>query len=204
MLVADLRTRQLTTSIDLTAPREGRQPTRVKWLIRQLPEADARLRLSSSFVNTRETASALLGEVRNQPQRLLNSSEPRREIRAFEIALTRGMGLKNGRGAGSFIEETRSQLHDFYGQVVQNLTSWQPRAPRLPEAEQEVDLMQSVSSLDQGSVPTTDDRPAEIATEAVEPLRDSLGASPLSLGVGPLREQPPSEPESSVGTPEVP
>ena len=63
------------------------------------------------------------------------TSEPtdaKREIKAFEVALRRVLGQKNGRGAGSFIEETRSQLLDFYGEVVQNLTPWVARAPVCP------------------------------------------------------------------------
>ena len=92
----------------------------------------------------------MLGEVREQPQRLLSSGDPRREIKSFEIALTRGLGLKNGRGAGSFIEETRAQLLDFYGSVVQNLTAWQAKAPRLSateEAEPEPTLRRGVAPL---------------------------------------------------------
>jgi hypothetical protein len=135
-IVANLRTRQLTTSVQLAAPGEGRQPTRVKWLLRQLPDGDARLRLSAYYANTRETGSALLGEVKEQPQWLLSPTDAKREIKAFEVALTRVLGQKNGRGAGSFIEESRSQLLDFYGEVVQNLTPWVARAPRLPETDE--------------------------------------------------------------------
>ena len=135
-LIANLRTRQVTTSVELAAPGEGRQTTRVKWLLRQLRDADARLRLDASFANTRETSSVLLGEAREYPDRLLSGSDARRAIKSFEVALTRGLGLKNGRGAGSFIAETRAQLFDFYGEVVQNLTAWQARAPRLPEVDE--------------------------------------------------------------------
>jgi len=37
---------------------------------------------------------------------------------------------------GSFIEETRSQLLDFYGDVVQNLTPWVAKAPQLPATDE--------------------------------------------------------------------
>lgn len=158
-IVANLRTRQLTTSVQLAAPGEGRQPTRVKWLLRQLPEGDPRLRLSAYYANTRETGSALLGEVREQPQRLLSPTDAKREIKGFEVALTRVLGQKNGRGAGSFIEETRSQLLDFYGEVVQNVTPWVARAPRLPEA-------------DETAIPATGDE-AAISGESMESAVDA-------------------------------
>jgi hypothetical protein len=109
-IVANLRSRQLTTSVQLAAPSEGRQPTRVKWLLRQLPEGDPRLRLNAFYANARETGSALLGEVKEQPQRLLSPSDTKREIKGFEVALTRVLGQKNWRGAGSFIEETRESV----------------------------------------------------------------------------------------------
>ena len=131
-LVANLRSRQVTTSVVLTAPGDGRQSTRINWLLRQLRNADPRLRVTSSFANTRDTSSVLLGEAIEQPDRLLSSADRRRDIRRFEVALTRGMGSKAGRGAGSFIGDTRAQLFAFYGEVVQDLVGWQRKAPRLP------------------------------------------------------------------------
>ncbi len=184
-LIADLRTRQLSTSVNLAAPGEGRQPTRINWLLRQLSDADDRLRLSASFAGTRETVSALLGEVREQPQRLLSSGDPRREIRSFEIALTRGLGLKNGRGAGSFIEETRAQLLDFYGGVVQNLTAWQAKAPRL-SATEEAEAKADVAEIEQAG----DDAPGE-TVEAAETSSQDV-ASPVPASTWTARDEPPA------------
>jgi len=131
-VIADLRTRQVTTAIELGAPQDAsRQPTRIRWILRQLDGAPPDSRVSASFANVRETSSALLGEASERPERLLNAGDPKREIRSFEIALTRQLGLKNGRSQGSFITETRQQIITFYGEVVQNLTAWQPPAPRL-------------------------------------------------------------------------
>ncbi len=131
--VADLRSRQVTSSVVIQAPGDGRQQTRVNWLLRQLRSADPRLRVTASFANTRETSSVLLGEARDDSERLLSATDRRREIRSFEVALTRPMGLKAGRGAGSFVGDTRAQLFAFYGEVVQDLVAWQRKAPRLPE-----------------------------------------------------------------------
>jgi hypothetical protein len=135
MLVsADLRARQLTASVVLDAPREGRPSARVNWLLRQLAEGHQDLRVSASFVGTRETTSLLLSEAREFPQRLLSATDPKREPRAFELAMTRALGLKGGRGQGSFVRETRAQVIDFYGEIVQNLKAWQVKAPKLPGA----------------------------------------------------------------------
>jgi hypothetical protein len=41
--------------------------------------------------------------------------------------------VKGGKGQGSFVLETRRQVIDFYGEIVQNLKPWQAKAPKLPE-----------------------------------------------------------------------
>jgi hypothetical protein len=135
---ANLRTQQVITSTELDAPREGRQHTRINWLLRQLNSASDGLRLTAAFANTRETSSVLLSEARENPDRLLNPSGPKREIRGFEIAMRRPLGAKNGRGKGSFVADTRQQVIDFYSEVVQNLTPWQAKAPKLPPTPSEV------------------------------------------------------------------
>jgi hypothetical protein len=132
---ADLRTRKLSTSVTIDAPRDGRPLTRVKWVLRHLKQAPSELRVDVSFAGARETASLLLGEAREYPQRLLSATDPKRQPRAFGVTLTRSMGTKRGRGEKSFVLETRQQAVDFYRRIVQDLRAWQPAAPRLP-AEQ--------------------------------------------------------------------
>jgi hypothetical protein len=137
-LCADLKARQLTTSVNVDAPREGRPAARISWMLRQLADAPAGLRITVAFANSRETTSLLLSEAHEYPQRLLSSTDPKREPRTFELALTRPLGLKSGKGQGSFVRETRRQLIDFYGELVQDLKPWQAKAPKLPEAPAQV------------------------------------------------------------------
>lgn len=132
-LLADLRTYQLTTSVVIDAPREGKPTSRVNWLLRQLKDAPPCLRITVSFVNARETTSLLLGDVLENPKSLLSPTDPKREPRCFELALTQQLGLKNGKGQGSFVRETRRQVIDFYDGTVQNLKPWQAKAPKLPD-----------------------------------------------------------------------
>jgi hypothetical protein len=42
------------------------------------------------------------------------------------------MGRKRGRGRGSFVSDTMQQSIDFYREIVQDLRSWTPQAPKLP------------------------------------------------------------------------
>jgi hypothetical protein len=136
---ADLRTQRVTTSVDVDAPQEkGQRPTtRIKWMLRQLATATDDLRVDVSFANTRETTSCLLSEAGESPQSLLSPTDPKREPRSFTLALSRPMGTKRGKGQGSFVRETRKQAVDFYRELVQNLRSWQPTPPKLPEEPEE-------------------------------------------------------------------
>lgn len=134
---ANLRTRRVTTTVDLQAPKEGRPKTRVNWLLRQLKDAPGDLRVEVRFARTRSTQSALLRDCRDAPERLLLPDDPKREPRSFMLALARPMGKKGGRMEGSFISETRQQITDFYRDLVQGLMPPQVKAPKLREDEQE-------------------------------------------------------------------
>lgn len=135
---ADLRTRKVSTSVAVDAPREGRALTRVKWVLKQLPDAPDDLRVDVSFTGSRETTSLLLAEAQEYPQRLLSSTDAKRDPRTFILTLTRPMGTKRGKGEKSFVLETRQQAVDFYRRIVQGLRSWQATAPRLPAEPGEV------------------------------------------------------------------
>lgn len=134
MLVrADLRSRQTLTSVTLEAPGDARAKPRITWLLRQLRDAPDDLRIEVSYPNARQTVAELLGVAREQPELLLYEADPKREARSFTLTLSRAMGQKRGKAEGSFVRETRSQLFEFYRELVQNLKAWQPRAPRLRE-----------------------------------------------------------------------
>ena len=137
-VLADLRTRKLSTSVTVEAPREGRPLTRVNWILRQLKQAPGDLRIDVSFASACETSSLLLHEAREYPQRLLSGTDPKREPRSFDLTLTKPMGTKRGKGEKSFVLETRQQAVDFYRRIVQDLRAWQPSAPKLPDEPEEV------------------------------------------------------------------
>jgi hypothetical protein len=130
-LRADLRSRQTFTSVTIEAPREGRAKPRINWLLRQLDQAPADLRIEAAFPNARETTGVLLGDAREEPEKLLYPADPKREPRSFTITLGRTMGQKRGKTEGSFVRETRAQTFDFYRDIVQQLKTWQARPPKL-------------------------------------------------------------------------
>ena len=151
----------------------GGPPARraVKWLLRQLRKRPSDLRSRRAFANARETSSLLLGEAREYPQRLLSPTDPKREPRAFTPHSLAPMGTKRGKGDASFVLETRRQAVDFYRDLVQDLTAWQPSAPKLPKEPQEA------PPTPQPSPPpfsATDERDPG---EAISPTGDSDGSS---------------------------
>jgi hypothetical protein len=131
-LEANLRTRQFTTSAEILAPREGRAQTRINWLLKQVKDMPDKLRVEVRYPNVREPVSLLLGAARAKPEQLLYSPDPKREPRSFRLALAGELGRKRDTGPGSFLGDSRQQLHDFYRDVLQGIRPWQPPAPRLP------------------------------------------------------------------------
>jgi hypothetical protein len=132
---ANLRTRQVTTSVEVPAPREGRPKTRINWLLRQLGEAPDDLRIDVNFNRVRATRSELLRDCRRSPELLLLKDDPKREPRSFVVALAKSMGKKDGRKEGSFVAETRKQATDFYGDLVQGLVPPRTQAPKIRDSE---------------------------------------------------------------------
>jgi hypothetical protein len=133
---ANLRSARVVTSVELQAPREGRPQTRVNWLLRQLKNAPDDLRVDVRFSQSKTTSSCLIKECRDAPERLL-ADDAKREPRSFSVALSRKMGTKRGRTDGSFVSETRRQLLDFYGELVQDLQPPRQKAPKLPKPTEE-------------------------------------------------------------------
>lgn len=132
-IVVDLAALQVTTVARVRAPAEGRSKTRINWLMRQLKDAPDDVRISGRFQRTPKTTSLMIGDVREDPTALLLVDDPKRELVAFDVAITRDMGIKNGNGKGSFVQTTMSHVSAFYGAVLQNIQPWQPKAPRLKE-----------------------------------------------------------------------
>ena len=128
----DLRARQVTTSIEIAAPREGRSTTRITWLLRQLKDAPPNLRIDVRFALVKDSTSRLLTSALEKPDRLLLASDPKREPRVFTLALTAPMGVKRGKKRGSFVGESKGQVLDFYRAVVQRIKPWTATAPKLP------------------------------------------------------------------------
>lgn len=131
-VTADLRAGKVTVTAEVEAPREGRQVTRVNWLLRQLAEAPDGLRVDALTTGSRSSLSELITAIRENSAVLV--PDKGREIRAFRIAASSPLGTKRGTGRGAFIDSVLASIDGFYETVVQNLRVWSPKAPQLPSA----------------------------------------------------------------------
>lgn len=132
-VIADLSTRQIVVATELSAPKEGQSRGRISWLLRQLQKAPPDLTVEVRLARTSQTLSAPLGAIRDDPNVVL--PDRTREIRSFRLSLRRDAGLNRQAGRGSFIESVLGSVKTFYGDVLQQLTAWKPRAPKLRAAE---------------------------------------------------------------------
>ncbi len=172
----DLRAGQVTCSVDVDAPREGRQLTRVNWLVRQLRSAPDSLRVESFAMHSRGAGAAeLLHAVRDNPSLLIQ--DPQRDLRSFRLALTSPLGTKRNRGRGSAIDSVLTAVDTFYGSVLQNLKAWTPSPAKLRDAAEVPTL--SPSSLTSTAISSQDGaEPADSGSAA--DLGGSNDRSPAS------------------------
>jgi hypothetical protein len=128
--------------------------------------------------------AALLKDVRENPAALL--ADPKKELRAFRVALTVPVGSKRGRGRGSFIDSVVDALNTFYPDVVQHLKAWSAAPPKmrepveLPTEAQPALVSTSLSSQD-GSEPSDapeDDDSESHGDQPVDSSRDVHDGEP--------------------------
>ncbi|HET6627873.1 MAG TPA: hypothetical protein VFG63_15890 [Nocardioidaceae bacterium] len=184
-VTADLRAGRITCHVDIDAPKQGRPTTRVNWLLRQLKAAPEGVRIEAFVANARRDGAAeLLGTVRENPSTLI--TDPKRELRAFRIAMSAPMGTKRGRGRGAFIDSALDLVDAFYGEVVQYLKAWSAAPPRMreatPEPTQPTSLSSTSLSSQDGAQPVNDQRASSNGHHDGEP------ASPLEERCEPVAQ----------------
>ena len=134
-VTVDLRASLVTCEVDVDAPRQGRPLTRVNWLVRQLKDAPATVRIESYALHGRGASSAaLLRDLRAEASGLIG--DPKRELRTFRIAVTSKLGTKRGIGRASFIDSVLAAIDGFYADVMQHVKAWSAAPPRMRDPEE--------------------------------------------------------------------
>lgn len=129
-IVADLGSRQVIVSTEVAAPQDAQSRGRISWIVRQLQKAPADLTVETRLFRMASRTTGQLGAIREDLTVLLPGAG--KEIRAFRLSLTRDIGLNRAAGRGSFIDSVIGATKTYYRDVLQNLTTWKPRAPKLP------------------------------------------------------------------------
>lgn len=134
---ADLAGGLLHCSAQFSAPNEGRNRSRLNWLLRQLKDAPADTLVQWSYKHAR---------LSEQPHKLADLREKTyefdlandREIVSLRVEIMRKMGTKRSSGQGGFIDSVVDLFEEFYGSVLQKVSPWQNPAPRLSETVKEI------------------------------------------------------------------
>jgi len=126
---ADLRARQLVAAVEIGAPQDKGHRGRVGWLLRQLSDAPGQAIIESYPKNARNPTTASLAAIREDRDVLVpDGKDPHK----FRVVVRAEMGLNRtggGKRAG-FVGSVLGLVNTFYEQVVQDITPWQPSAPK--------------------------------------------------------------------------
>ena len=175
-ITADLRSGLVTCSITVAAPSQGRNTTRINWLVRQLAKAPDAVQLDATAAWARNPGPCLtIADVRKRPDGLID--DPAKELRSFTVKLSAVAGTKRGQQRGSFVGSVLGLVDNFYEAVVQHIKPWTPPAPSrrpLPESdgtasdqisgELPLKSVQRATSTPDWSPP---DQPADTASENI-------------------------------------
>jgi hypothetical protein len=165
-LTVDLATRQVSVATRIDAPRDGRSRGRISWLLRQLGKSPPQLIVEAKVARTPTSISGLLGPVRENPDLLLPDKD--KEIRQFVLTLTRDMGMNRAAGRGGFIDSVTDATKAFYKDVLQNLTAWKAKPPKL--------------LADRQPAPVSEELPSEIASAVEDAQEEAESATSIAVG----------------------
>ncbi|MDB4671030.1 hypothetical protein OAG56_03415 [Mariniblastus sp.] len=184
LMTADLRAQQFIVSVNVKAPEDGRAKTRINWLLKQLKKTNIDVRVECWGLRSRTSMSDLLSTARLNPEILI--PEDNREVKSFTISLLEPMGLNRSSGKKSFIDSVLNGVKDFYLEVVQHLSEWQPPAPK----------MKAPKSVDSFQMPSKNEAPAAVTPQAppTETNADPLAnANMTTSGEQPERSTMPTD-----------
>lgn len=190
-----LQSQVVRFSVDLTAPIEGRQNTRINWLLRQLRNEKVPIDL---VVKVDWDRKALMSQAKVSDARTdlacllrdgLNRSVPSDAMpRRFLLEWTRTLQKSRGRSTSPVLEGIANDLETFYGGVLQGLTAYVPAAPKLPKpTPAESSPESSMGRTGSEAVPPLDD-PKRAPSTTIDQAGEVSRASRTSARVDDIRE----------------
>jgi hypothetical protein len=136
-LVADLGSGWLHCTFSLPTPQEGRNKSRLNWLLRQLKNHPSGTLVSWNYKHARTAESPHKVEDlidKNYEYELDNS----REIASVTVEVLAKMGTKRSAGKSGFIDSVVGLFEVTYGELLQNIKPWQEPSPKLSETVKDI------------------------------------------------------------------
>lgn len=149
-ITADLRSQQLVATVEVDAPEDKGAIGRVSWLLNQLNDSDS-LILESYAKNARTPVVTTVGEAAEERRRAVGEEK----IEPYRFKLIRRVEMSTARRPTSrqsgFIGGILELIEQFYETVVQQITPWQPPAPKRKQASSKAPSEEEiVESIEQG------------------------------------------------------
>ncbi len=123
--------------IEVKAPSEGKQQTRVKWMTKQLGKAPPDALLHVHWDQRKRQSQARVAELTSNP--LCLTRDTNGELlsadvlpKSFSVEWTQD--LQKGRGRAVVLDGIMGDLERFYALVVESIVAFVPRAPKMPVA----------------------------------------------------------------------
>ncbi len=129
-ITVDLKARQNIVSVDVDAPTDKGARGRISWLVRQLREAPGALVVEAYPKGGQNGIAGPLEAIAEDPSILLR--EDKKDPHRFRVIARSELG-KNRRSGKSpgFVQSVINAIESFYGDVLQDMTAYQPKAPQL-------------------------------------------------------------------------
>ncbi len=132
-LTADLRASQIHAQTTIIAPTDRGAKARNTWLVNQLSNAPDSLIIDAYCKNARQPQSCSLKAIRDdRGANITDTKNPPMKYRLTK-SISMGQGRKAGGKSPGFIDSTLQAIADFYSTVLQDITEWHPKAPRIEE-----------------------------------------------------------------------
>ena len=134
-----MQSKTVQYGIELNAPTEGRQLTRLRWLARQLnrfQDIPTDLQVTIIFNKRGVIACGSVVDFVEDPASLLTDAQGipfGKDIMPRRFVLELSRGLRTRRSTTRVLSGVTSGLEDFYRRVIEGLTPYVPPTPRLPK-----------------------------------------------------------------------
>ena len=159
-ILADIGSGMTHTSFEVSAPTEGKNKSRLNWILKQWKAVPTEALLSIGYKHSRimEVPVKLSDLKSGEIEIPLDNSK---EIATFRVSIVRASGEKRGRGKGAFIDSVLSQVELTYAELLQPIRPWVSSAPKLSETVVDLIPKQEASDTYANSQPTGLEREQE-------------------------------------------